>query len=215
MRTSAVHGLLPVMAETPDHALAAERRLVDRLRAGDGDAFETLVREQGGRMLAAARRVTRHDAEAAEAVQDAFIAAFRSIDRFEGGARLSTWLHRIVVNAALMRIRSRDRRAEDSIEDLLPAFLPDGHQVSATAPWRASAHDEAEREQERRIVRACIDQLPEKYRLVLLLRDIEEWDTEETAKALETNSNVVKIRLHRARQALRTLLEPHMRGAKS
>ena len=215
MRTSAVHGLLPVMTETPDHALVAEQRLVGRLRAGDEDAFETLVREQGGRMLAVARRVTRHDAEAAEAVQDAFIAAFRSIDRFEGGARLSTWLHRIVVNAALMRIRSRERRAEDSIEDLLPTFLHDGHQASATLPWRASAHDEAEREQERRMIRGCIDQLPEKYRLVLLLRDIEEWDTEETARALGTNSNVVKIRLHRARQALRTLLEPHMRGAKS
>lgn len=199
----------------PDDASGdeAERLLVSRLKARDEPAFEALVRQQGPRMLAAARRITRSEVEAAEAVQEAFIAAFRAIDGFAAESRLSTWLHRIVVNAALMRLRARRRRGEDSIEDLLPGFLEDGHQANSSAPWPENAHDAVERGQTRDLVRRCIDRLPESYRIVLLLRDIEELDTEETARALGTNSNVVKIGLHRARQALRTLLDPHMTSA--
>lgn len=215
MPTSTVHGLVQGMTLLPDDASSdeAERLLVSRLKARDERAFEALVRQQGPRMLAVARRITRHEVEATESVQDAFIAAFRAIDGFAAESRLSTWLHRIVVNAALMRLRSRHRRGEESIEDLLPGFLEDGHQASSSLPWRESAHDAVERDQTREMVRRCIDRLPENYRIVLLLRDIEELDTDETARALGTNANVVKIRLHRARQALRTLLDPHMSSA--
>lgn len=194
---------------------ADEAPFLARLKAGDDGAYDTLVREHGGRMLAVARRILRDDAEAAEAVQEAFIAAFRAIRGFEGGSRLSTWLHRIVVNAALMRLRSRARRGEESLEPLLPQFLEDGHQASPATPWAESAHALVERRETRELVRACVDRLPESYRTVLILRDIEQLDTEETAKALGVNSNVVKIRLHRARQALRTLLDPHLKGDRS
>jgi len=190
--------------------MADEGALVARLRAGEDAAFETLVRTQGGRMLAVARRYLPEE-DAHDAVQDAFVSVTRAIGRFEGNSRLSTWLHRIVVNAALMKLRARKRRPEESIEELLPRFLEDGHQADAATPWRESVQDSLERQETRSLVRANIDKLPESYRTVLLLRDVDELDTQETAEALGISTTNVKVRLHRARQALRTLLDPHFR----
>ena len=93
-----------------------EAKLIDALRAGDGDAYGQLVRRYGGRLLAVTRRLLREEEDARDAVQEAFLSAFKAIDRFEGQARLSTWLHRIAVNAALMKLRSKRRRPETSIE---------------------------------------------------------------------------------------------------
>jgi len=143
-------------------------------------------------------------------VQEALLSAFRAIGSFEGTARLTTWLHRIVVNAALMRLRSRRRRREDHIDDLLPRFDEDGRFAEPVVPWETDAL--LERHETRALVRRAIDRLPESYRTVLVLRDIEELDTEETAVALGLQVNAVKTRLHRARQALRTLIEREMRG---
>jgi RNA polymerase sigma-70 factor (ECF subfamily) len=185
--------------------------LLERLRAGDEAAYEELVRTHGGRLLAVARRFLRNEEDARDAVQDAFLSAFRSIGRFEGQARLSTWLHRIVVNAALMKLRSRRRKPEQSIEELLPAFLEDGHMAQPAAEWRISGADAAERNQLRQLLLDKIQELPEGHRNVLLLRDIEELDTEETAEAMGLSAAAVKTRLHRARQALRALLDPHLR----
>jgi RNA polymerase sigma-70 factor (ECF subfamily) len=181
--------------------------LVDRIQTGDQRACEELVRKFGGRMLAVARRFFRNEDDANDAVQDAFMSAFGSLDRFAGKSSLGTWLHRIVVNACLMRIR-KDKH-EESIEPLLPTFDETGHHTSRPAQWAADCvHLSAERSEMREQVRACIDRLPEQYRSVLLLRDIEELDTAETARLLETTPNNVKVRLHRARQALRTLMQP-------
>ncbi len=202
---------------TPDlrsEEWSAERDLISRLRGGDELAFERLVREQGGRLLSVARRFLRDEEEARDAVQECFLSAYRALDRFDEGSRLSTWLHRIVINACLMRLRSRRRKPEDPIEDLLPKFQADGHQINHPTPeWEGSAETLLARSQTRTIVRQAIERLPESYRAVLLLRDIEELSTEETAKSLGVSENAVKIRLHRARQALRGLLEPHFRRA--
>jgi RNA polymerase sigma-70 factor (ECF subfamily) len=186
---------------------AGEGALVARLRAGDHGAFDTVVRQYGGRMLATARRIVASDGDAADVVQEAFVAAFRSVGSFEGHARLSTWLHRIVVNAALMKLRARRRRPEEPIDELLPRFDADGHFAQAVAAWDGDGGVQLERKETRALVRRAIDRLPEQYRTVLVLRDIEELDTEETAARLGLGSNTVKTRLHRARQALRRLLE--------
>ncbi len=190
-----------------------EAAWVSALRAGEEQAFEKLVRAYSGRMLAVAQRMLQSESDAQDAVQEAFLSAFRAIDRFQGGSRLSTWLHRIVVNAALMKLRSRQRRPEDPIEELLPRFLENGHLAQPAVEWKESAQTALERQEVRASVRASIDQLPESYRTVLLLRDIEELDTQETARLLELSSNAVKIRLHRARQALRGLLDSQLREA--
>ncbi len=191
-----------------------------RLRAGDKDTFTQLVHEHGPRMLAFARRFLPRDQDAEDALQDAFLSAYRSIRNFDGRSQLSTWLHRITINACLMRIRSRKRRPEVSIEALLPSFLPDGHQIRDTPAWGAESNVESglgaglgAGSQSRggrmaEVVRESLDGLPDSYREVLLLRDVEEFSTEETAEALGITKDAVKTRLHRARQALRAMLEP-------
>jgi len=178
--------------------------LVARLQQGDGDAYEALVRTHGGRLLSVARRFLGNNEDAQDAVQDAFIKAFRAIGTFEERAQLHTWLHRILVNTALMKLRSKRRRPEESIDDLLPTFQADGHQTTESREWSDAVF---ERKETAGLVRQAIAQLPEPYRVVLTLRDIEERDTSETAAALGTSTTVVKVRLHRARQALRTLLD--------
>jgi RNA polymerase sigma-70 factor (ECF subfamily) len=192
-------------------AAADEKALLDRLRAGDDDAYEELVRAYAGRLLAVARRYLPVEEDARDAVQDAFLSAFRAVDRFEGNARLSTWLHRIVVNASLMKLRTRRRKPETPIDDLLPGFLEDGHLDEPASEWRELSDEALARKQTRALIQVAVDQLPDSYRNVLQLRDIEGFDTEETARAMGISANAVKTRLHRARQALRGLLEPELR----
>jgi RNA polymerase sigma-70 factor (ECF subfamily) len=191
---------------TPD-----EVALLAGMQAGEDGAFEACVRTYCGRMLVVARRILGNEADAEDAVQDAFASAFQGIGRFQGMASLGTWLHRIVVNAALGRLRSRQRHPEQSIEDLLPHFGEGEHQVHPPAPWKATPETGLQLQEARALVQNCISRLPESYRTVLLLRDIEGLDTEVTAQLLGTSLGVVKTRLHRARQALRTLLDPHFR----
>lgn len=185
-----------------------EAALLARLRAGEEDAFAELVRGQAGRMLAVARRLLGSEEDARDAVQDAFCAVWRSIGSFQGGSSLSTWIHRIVVNACLMRLRSRMRHREEPLEGLLPTFDETGHSRTPYSPWAPLAETELLSRETRAAVRRAIDRLPVSYRTTLLLRDIEDLGTEEVARLLSLTPNAVKIRLHRARQALRTLLEP-------
>ena len=186
-----------------------ETTLIAQLRAGDEAAFERVVRQYGGRLLAVARRIVGTEEDARDVVQDAFLNAFRSLDRFEGNAKLSTWLHRIAVNAALMKLRTRKRKPEQPLDALLPGFLEDGHFEERFQSWEEPIDHAMERQENRELVRKKIDELPESYRTVLVLRDIEGLDTEETANMLGLSVNATKIRLHRARQALRTMLAPH------
>jgi RNA polymerase sigma-70 factor (ECF subfamily) len=200
---------------TPSPAEADEQDLLARLRGGGEAAFRELVLRYGPRLLSVARRLLGSEEEARDAVQEAFLQAYRSLAGFRGQAQLGTWLHRITTNAALMRLRrQRTRPEETAIEPLLPSFLADGHQAEPAVPWvlpTASALDRLERRERSRLVRDAIDQLPAGHRAVLLLRDIDERSTAETASLLGISENAVKIRLHRARQALRGLLDPHFR----
>jgi RNA polymerase sigma-70 factor (ECF subfamily) len=139
------------------------------------------------------------------------LSAFRALGSFRKGSSLGTWLHRIVVNACLSKLRARRRRRETSL-DLLSAFDESGRHTAPLSPLSPHAEDTLAREETRAQVRACIDRLPESYRAVLLLRDIEVLDTEEAARALGTTPGAVKVSLHRARQALRRLLEPVIAG---
>src|SRR5260370_26184052 len=124
-------------------------------------------------MPAVARRFLRCEEDSADAVQDAFLSAFRSLEHFEGNSSLGTWLHRIVVNACLMKLRAQSRNRQVSIEDLLPTFDEAGHHTQPIRSWEEQALSRLTREETRIQVRACIDRLPEPYRTVLLLRDIE------------------------------------------
>jgi RNA polymerase sigma-70 factor (ECF subfamily) len=197
--------MIPHAAPDP---LESERRLLDRLRAGDGAAYEELVRAETGHLLAVARRILRHEQDAQDAVQQAFLSAFRALPAFNGSCRLTTWLHRIVTNAALMKLRASAHRPEESIEPLLPRFQDDGHHVQQFSDWEVPADVRLFRRESAAQVREAIERLPASYRTVLMLRDIEELDTADVAAMLGITPNAVKVRLHRARQALVTLLEP-------
>lgn len=190
---------------------AEEAALLERLRAGEPAAFEAWVRESTPRLLAVARRMLRNEDDAQDAVQDTFASAFRGLPRFQGGSRLSTWLHRIVVNVCLMKLRSRRRKPEEPIDELLPKFLDDGQMERPASPWRCSGEALLARHEGRKAVRDAIDRLPESHRNVLLLRDIEGLDTAEAAQALGISAGAVKTRLHRARLALRELIDPVLR----
>jgi RNA polymerase sigma-70 factor, ECF subfamily len=192
-----------------------ERDLLERLRRGDDQAYEALVRAESGHLLAVARRILRNEQDAEDAVQQAFLSAFRALPSFNGACRLTTWLHRIVTNAALMKLRASAHRPEESIEHLLPRFLDDGHHERQFSEWSLPADARLARQEAAQTVRAAIDRLPERYRTVLLLRDIEELDTAEVAAMLGVTPNAVKVRLHRARQALVTELEPVFGAADS
>jgi RNA polymerase sigma-70 factor (ECF subfamily) len=199
-------GSIPSRSRVPSPSGPDDQDLVARLRQGDERAFETLVRTYGPRLRAVAQRLLQDRAEAEDALQEALLSAFRSLAQFKGEARLSTWLHRIVVNVSFMRLRSRRRKPEESIEPLLPTFLADGHQAKPGGRWNPNPEEELGRKETCARVREAIGRLPESYRTVLILRDIEELDTEESAQLLGTSITATKIRLHRARQALRTLL---------
>jgi RNA polymerase sigma-70 factor (ECF subfamily) len=197
-------------AYSADPSVVNDVSFVARLRTGDGDAFEDMVRHHSGRLLRVARRFMKSEDEARDALQDAFLSVFRSIGRFEASARLSTWLHRITINACLMRLRAQRRRAEQDIESYLSQSAGDDGPAEPSVPRCESADALIERMQLRRFVRASIDRLPATYREVLLLRDIEELSNGETARLLGVTPNAAKIRLHRARQALRAMLDPHV-----
>jgi RNA polymerase sigma-70 factor (ECF subfamily) len=177
----------------PGPDLSDETDLVARLRAGDEDAYEEFFRAHSGALMAVARRFLGDTDDAADATQDAFVSAFKAMGSFEGTSRLGTWLHRITVNACLMKLRSRKRSRHVPLDD---SHAPVCRAEDDHLGWA----EVAER------VRKCIDQLPPAYRTVIRLRDIEEVDTAEAAGRLGTNEGVVKVRLHRARQALKALL---------
>jgi RNA polymerase sigma-70 factor (ECF subfamily) len=193
----------------PTSPSSDESALVAQLRAGDGRAYDKVVREHGPKLLAVAARMLHSEPDRDDAVQEAFISAFKSIHTFDGHAKLGTWLHRITVNACLMKLRARSRRPENSIDELLPQFDNTGHRVHCSPAWGKDGFEKLAAKDTREKVRECIERLPDDYRAVLLLRDIEGLDTQETAEMLHCTEANVKTRLHRARQALRTLLEPY------
>lgn len=188
-------------------AAEAETQLIARLQAGDDAAFDEVVRGYGPQLLAVLHRYLPDESDAHDALQETFLSMFKAIGRFAGDSSLGTWLHRIAVNAALMKLRRRRRKPEQSLDELLPKFTLDGHRAQPRGAWSNVPDEAALGRETRTLVRTAIDQLPEGYRTVLLLRDIEERPTEEVAELLELTPANVKTRLHRARQALRELLD--------
>ncbi|AKS46714.1 RNA polymerase, sigma subunit, ECF family [Octadecabacter temperatus] len=180
--------------------------------ASDKEAVAGFVRENIQWMMQVALHYLRDIPLAEDAVQIAFSKIFTKSDQFKGQVRIQAWMRSIVVNEALMILRKRKSLKEDNtIDPLLPEF--DKWKCRVEMPWVnvPNPEDLLITEQTRQTVRAAIDKLSDAYRVVLLLRDIEEQTTAEVAEALEISEANVKVRLHRARAALKTLLEPQMR----
>ena len=182
-------------ADAPDAELAGHAAL------GDTAAFETRMRRHNRMLFRTARAILRDDAEAEDALQEAYLHAYEAMGTWRSDAKLSTWIARIVANEALMRLRKQTRRA--AIVPLQPgaALDPIVDPDMNTAPERS-----AERLQVRRLLEAEIDALPDDYRAVFMLRAVEELSVEQTAEVLRIPQATVRSRLFRARSLLREAL---------
>ncbi len=191
----------------------SERQLVAGLKAGDEAAFVDLVREHGPHLLQTATRILGDPSEAKDCLQETFIHVHRKIDTFRAEAQFATWLHRILINNCLMKLRRRREETADSVGDLIPSFDAAGCRVEP--PWHVpnDIEEQMQRREVRALVLAAIAQLPDTYRTVIMLRDIEEYSTNEAADALSLTVPNVKVRLHRARAALKILLDRSFQGA--
>jgi len=185
---------------------------LDALHSGDAAAIEAFVRDNTPWMLRLANRMLRDQGLAEDTVQAAFASIFGALGKFEGRSSLKTWMHRIVANQALMQLRKDRRLQETSIDALLPEFDASGCRIEDDWNTVETPEKVLEQAQTKGAVRALIDTLPDAYRIVLVLRDIEELSTAEVAEMLELTEANVKVRLHRARAALKKLLEPLIRG---
>jgi RNA polymerase sigma-70 factor (ECF subfamily) len=191
-----------------DYAGLPETDLVQRACAGDRDAFRAIMTRCNQRLFRIARAVVDNDAEAEDVVQEAYARAFAAIAGFRGESGIATWLTRIVLNEAHGRLRGRRKTVElDEVE-----LAQETAQV-LNFPGMSRSDDpevDAARAQIRRLLERAIDDLPEPFRLVFVMREVEELSVEETASHLDLKPETVKTRLHRARQRLRRALHDQL-----
>jgi RNA polymerase sigma-70 factor (ECF subfamily) len=188
---------------TPAHA--ADLALADRISNRDSAAFEQLMRQHNGRLFRVVRAILRDDAEAEDALQDAYVDAYRHMAEFKGTAQLGTWLTRIAVNHALMRLRKHRRERQvipmHESHDEAMAEVESVPDTSVESPVATTLRGEMRELLERRI-----DALPVAFRTVFVMREVEEMTVDETATALGIPPATVRTRLFRARTLLRTAL---------
>jgi RNA polymerase sigma-70 factor (ECF subfamily) len=192
-----------------------ENELIEGLIDNKDLAYETLVRQYSDRMYAVARRFFYTDDDAQECLQKAFIQVFKNISSFKKNSQLSTWLHRITVNEALMMLRQRKRQNTTSLEAFSQQYNEYGERTVFADELGNNLDDTLsnnievlfEKSEAKLSLSEIICQLPEKYCNVLLLRDIQEMNTKETAEILAVSEALVKTQLHRARLLLRAILE--------
>jgi RNA polymerase sigma-70 factor, ECF subfamily len=196
---------MPVRSLLP--ALDDDSALATRIARGDHAVFEALMRRHNGRLFRVARAILKDDADAEDALQDAYLEAFRHIAAFQGGSTLLTWLTRIVINRALMSLRSGKRHgiivpfAEHLDDDGREKAAPDVEDRTAASPV-----DAALRAEMRRMIERRIDELPHVFRTVFVMREVEEMSAEDVAECLGIPAATVRTRLFRARALLRQSL---------
>ena len=193
-------------------AAEQEKTLIARILAGQTELFHELIRPYERMVYLTILTMVRNEAEAEDGAQEVMINAFRHLKSFRGDAKFSTWLVTIAMNEARQRLRKAKMAVQESLDgdlegkegDFTPAVLTD---------WREIPSEALEKKEMRQKLREAVEQLPPIYREVLVLRDLEELNQEETASALGINVTLVKVRLHRARMMLQKLLAPYLKSA--
>jgi RNA polymerase sigma-70 factor (ECF subfamily) len=184
----------------------SDEALLPLALVGDERAIRSLIRQHNQRLFRVARSVLGNDSEAEDVVQETYVRAFAGLSGFRGEARLSTWLTRIALNEALGRLRRRRPTVELSDADLREGQVLMG----ATMPRQVDPEAEAARSNIRQVLEDVVDALPEAFRMVFILRDVEGMSIEETASHLAIRAETVKTRLHRARKLLREAIEKRL-----
>lgn len=186
-----------------------ERVDTEAILDGDREAFEALVAAGTPRLFRIIMRYVRNETAARSLVQETFLQAYKSLDSFRGESQLTSWVTGIAINLARswLRKNSRTQTVEAAdMERLQPSFRF-GSYTGSFEPW--DPEQTAERSERKQLVHDALDELSDTYREIITLRDLEEHSTKETAEILDISRGAVRVRLHRARQALRALLNPH------
>ena len=187
-----------------------DMRLVGLALEGDYDAFTQIVTRYQDKAYRLAWSMVKNDDLAADVVQDAFLNVYRKLDSFKGDSRFSSWIYRVIVNAALMKLRKKRRRSEVALEALGPTFLDDGHHASTVSQWSVRGDKAALNKELREQIVAAVDELEPKYQTVFLLREVEGLTLSEIGDIMDLSVPAVKSRLHRARLFLRASLERYL-----
>jgi RNA polymerase sigma-70 factor (ECF subfamily) len=209
-----VRALNPAQTPIPqlDAKVAREREMIERVLAGEKDIFHELIHPYERGVFLAAASILGNDVDAEDAAQEAFLKAYRNLDRFRQESKFSTWLIQIAINAAKMKLRKDRRHLYEAIDA--------GHETSEGdyiptdfADWREIPSRTLEQSELREALNRALNSLPEKYRTVLILRDVQQMSVVETAKALDISEENVKTRTSRARLQMRDHLAPGWGGA--
>ena len=179
----------------------SDEEVVARVLAGETGMFEVVMRRHNQRLYSVARAILRNDGEAEDVMQDAYVRAYEHLNQFAGRAKFSTWLTRIAVHEALARQRRGNR-----YQELEPMSEREGDPMDRFASLTPNPEQQASNSEIRRLLEEAVDNLPDSYRTVFMLRDIEEMSTTDAADVLEITEENVKVRLHRARALLRKSL---------
>ena len=179
----------------------SDEEIVARVLAGETGMFEVVMRRHNQRLYSVARAILRNDGEAEDVMQDAYVRAYEHLNQFAGRAKFSTWLTRIAVHEALARQRRGNR-----YQELEPMSEREGDPMDRFASLTPNPEQQASNSEIRRLLEEAVDNLPDSYRTVFMLRDIEEMSTTDAADVLEITEENVKVRLHRARVLLRKSL---------
>ncbi|API55722.1 RNA polymerase subunit sigma (plasmid) [Rhizobium leguminosarum] len=204
---------VPAARHRPQISTLSDADLVPLAKMGDEPAIRTIVQRHNQRLFRTARAIIRNDAEAEDVVQAAYVKAFTNLATFRGDAQLSTWLTRITLNEALGRVRARKNTTglgEIDMQTMAPGgeVLQFPSSLSATDP-----ETELSRSQARHLLENAVDELPDDFRAVFVLRDIEGMSTDEAASYLGIRPETAKTRLHRARNMMRQSIEKQLSGA--
>ena len=193
------------MSDSTNIAVFDDIALANQAKQGDRSAFTELVNRYAPKIYRTARHITKNDQDAEDVLQETFLNAYSRLDQFKGDAKFYTWLTRIGVNQALMKLRQRKDGKFLPLDR--PVDTGEGSMPREIASGDADPEQQYEREELRRTLSSGIDSLPESYRTVLVLRDIDGLSTEETAESLGLSVSAVKSRLLRARLRLRDKLQ--------
>jgi RNA polymerase sigma-70 factor (ECF subfamily) len=188
-----------------------DEEVVARVLAGETALFEVLMRRHNQRLFRTARAIVKNDTEAEDVMQEAYARAFTQLAQFQGRAQWSTWVTRIAVNEALGRLRRQGRFVNTDVSEMEQASMDEP--TRGGAPASAGPEDQVAAQELNGFVERAVDALPDIYRSVFVLREVEELSTAETATCLGISEDLVKVRLHRARAELRQGLESHVGSA--
>lgn len=183
--------------------------IVKQVKGGNKQAFGELIKRYQQKVYSLALKITKNEADAREVKQEAFMNAFAKLSTFRGDSAFSSWLYRVTANAALMLVRMRRRESADSIDDLMPRFDADQRHLFPMPEWTTHADRVFERKEIHTVVNDGFSSLPEGYRVILFLREVEFLSNQEIAEVLSISVAAVKSRLHRARLVLRDHLSPY------